>query len=100
MRAEHACWNHEFGGDLVYAHQMETVIVEDLGDAGKQVIVAAAIKPREPRQEPERGPIQAKIQELGTEHGADQNEIMHPVLAGELDARPERAERHPLVGKS
>ena len=50
--------------NLMSAEQTETFVLEHFAHAGQQMIVTAAIEPRQPRQEFQRGPIETKIQEL------------------------------------
>lgn len=64
------------------------------------MIIPAAIEPRQPRQDPKRGPIQPKILEPRPMNGADGHDVAQAVLAGKLHAQSECAERHPFVRKA
>src|ERR1044072_8383494 len=61
------------------------------------MIVAAAVELREPRQQLERRPIQPEVAKPRAVHRTDHHEIAPAVLARELHAPPESAERYPFV---
>ncbi len=83
------------GRDLMRAEQAEAFLLEQLADAGQQMIVAAAQHAEHARQAPESGQIEPEVADARAQHGADEDDIA-AAMAAQLGGEPaELAEMDP-----
>ncbi len=81
------------------ADDVEALALEDRGDAGEQVVVAAAKRQREFRQALDRAPIEAQVGELRPGQAADQRDVGDALGAQGREQLAELADAQPDVSE-
>ena len=92
----------DLGRHLVGAEHAKALVLDHAGDAGQQVVVAAAKRARDARQPADRRQIEPEAEPEAAEgrarQRADEHEVAAAFLAQQAEEAAERAEHDPVAG--
>ena len=96
--AQHTFGHDDFGRHLVDADDPHAALFEQAGNAREQPVVAAAEEPDDPRQQPDRLPVEADLRQRRPQHRADEQRLAAALGAGEDARNAPPARRNPMMG--
>ncbi len=97
--AQRALRHQDFGRHLMRAEHAETLLLEHLGDARQQMVVAALERPDDPRQHPQGEEIEPQVPNVRTHQAADHHDVAAAFRFGAAAGMAELAEPNPMVRK-